>query len=124
MQLHNYCPHPLNLRGYAPEADGSLDYTLPSEGNARVSQQSGDWVDDAPLGTAGCIDIYGPSAYGAVTGLPDPQPGHAYIVSMMVAQALPDRADLLVPGTGPADEAIRQDGQIVAVTRLIAPNQR
>lgn len=117
--LHNYCPHPLTLRVQQPP----IDVTLLSEGNARVSQEAGELQQEIWLVNDHCLfPIYGPSTYGSITGLPDPQAGQYYIVSMMVAQALPDRADLLVPGTGPADEAIRDNGQIVAVTRLIAPN--
>ena len=41
-----------------------------------------------------------------------------FIVSAMVAQALPDRQDVVCPDTGPT--AVRENGQIKAVTRLIS----
>lgn len=34
-----------------------------------------------------------------ITGLPEPKPGTWYIVSKIVAQACPERDDLLIPGT-------------------------
>jgi len=65
------------------------------------------------------IAVYKKDKFGAVSGLPDPQPGIVYIVSGMVGAAVTDRDDVLVPGTGPNDEAIRDsDGHISAVTRL------
>lgn len=45
--------------------------------------------------------------FGEVSGLPDPAPGVYYIVSTLVAQALPDRDDLLVPDDTVRDEAGR-----------------
>lgn len=34
-----------------------------------------------------------------ITGLPDPKPGTYYIVAKTLAQALPEREDLIFPGT-------------------------
>lgn len=45
--------------------------------------------------------------YGEVSGLPDPAPGVYYIVSALVAQALPQREDLLIPDETVRDEAGR-----------------
>jgi hypothetical protein len=47
---------------------------------------------------------------GAVEGLPDPAPDTRYIVSRTVAEACPDRDDLLIPDDTVRDEA----GRIVA----------
>jgi hypothetical protein len=49
---------------------------------------------------------------------PSPQPGVYYLVSSRVAShpALRGRQDVLSPDTGPT--AFRQNGQIIAVTRL------
>lgn len=57
--------------------------------------------------------------YGGVTGLPDPEDGTALVVSTMVADALrgSGRTDIYVPDSGP--DAIRENGQIVAVRRLL-----
>jgi hypothetical protein len=43
-----------------------------------------------------------------------------YVVGTMVAARAGDRGDVVSPGTGPADGAVRDaDGRIVAVTRLV-----
>lgn len=53
-----------------------------------------------------------------VEGLPDPEKDVGYIVSAMVAQALPSRSDLFAPDTGP--DAFRNErGHIIAVRRLL-----
>jgi hypothetical protein len=43
--------------------------------------------------------------YGGVVDLPPPEPGVFLIVSLMVAQAVPQRKDLLVPGEVVRDAA-------------------
>ncbi len=53
-----------------------------------------------------------------VTGLPDPIDGTIFIVSAPVGAAIVGRNDVLVLGTGPNDGAIRDGGNVVAVTRL------
>lgn len=58
------------------------------------------------------------SEYGEVEGLPDPQPDVYYIVSIIVAQALPERGDLLVPDTGPGSVCRDSQGRIVGVKYL------
>lgn len=40
-----------------------------------------------------------------IIGLPDPKPGTYYIVSKMLAQACPERKDLIFPGTVVRDES-------------------
>lgn len=61
------------------------------------------------------------NGYGDVQGLPDPQDGVVYLVSTMVLQALESaglyRPDVFAPDTGPT--ALRENGQIKAVTRLV-----
>lgn len=53
--------------------------------------------------------------FGDVTGIPEPKTGTIYLVSSLVAQAA-RREDVLAPDTGTT--AVRENGQIVAVTRL------
>ena len=110
--LFNYTPHAITLQG----PDG-VRVTYPSSGVARV-------LNDAVailVGDVGGIPIYqAPSGAGAVVvGLPDPVPGVTYVVSGLCAGFVKGRTDVVSPGTGPADGAIREAGQIVAVTRLI-----
>lgn len=48
-------------------------------------------------------------SYGAVTGLPDPQPETIYLVSVLTAQACRDRNDVFI-----TDDAVRNEsGQII-----------
>lgn len=49
------------------------------------------------------------TGFGEVSGLPEPAPGVYYLVSALVAQALPQRDDLLIP-----DDTVRdEEGRII-----------
>lgn len=113
--LCNLTPHPLVLRG----ADGT-DTTVPPSGNvARVSSTPGSLTEVPGVP----VPVASATVFGAVTDLPDPQDGVFFLVSGMVGAALVGRGrtDVLMPGTGPNDAAVRNDkGHIIAVTRLIA----
>jgi hypothetical protein len=69
------------------------------------------------------VPVYGCNRRGNIIGLPDEEQGTLYIVSVVVASSETNqclRHDLVYPGTGPKDGAVRDEkGQIVAVTRLI-----
>jgi hypothetical protein len=54
-------------------------------------------------------------SYGAVTGLPDPQPDVLYIVSMLVRVACSERRDLASPG----DLVRDNDGNIIGTSNLV-----
>lgn len=120
MALVNLCPHDIVLRDAA-----GVDHTCPSVGTARVtthpSMPSSLYPKDIP------VPVYTRTVYGSVVGLPDPVPGTYYIVSALVAAALGGTrsADVLCPGTGPSDGAVRHPvgheraGQVIAVTRLV-----
>ena len=54
------------------------------------------------------------TVYGSVTDLPEPQPNTLYIVSSLVALALPKRHDLRIPNESIRDEA----GRIVGCKSL------
>tara|TARA_R110000868_G_C10721113_1_gene750807 strand:- start:429 stop:815 length:387 start_codon:yes stop_codon:yes gene_type:complete len=54
--------------------------------------------------------------FGAVEGLP--KDGMPCLVSALVLSACPGREGVYAPDTGPT--AIRKDGQVVAVTRLVS----
>lgn len=114
MKLLNCTPHALVLRSSSGE-----ETVLPPCGYvARVASEPGErvhyvagWRVESP------VPIYNKDIVGDVD-LPPQQEGVFLIVSAVVGAAV-QREDLLVPGTGPADEAVRDDrGQIVAVTRL------
>jgi len=110
MRLINLTPHPLTL------ALGGERLTLPPSGAvARVSTTE---VDAGTLATpAGAIPVV-TRALGAVTDLPAPVEGTAYVVSSMVLAGVSGRADVYAPDTGPT--ALRDEqGRVVAVTRLV-----
>lgn len=113
MQLVNLTPHAIVLA--AP--DGDRVTVQPSGVVARVSTTPGALftVPGVP------VPVAGRTYFGEVTGLPPAQRGYMFIVSSLVGAALVGtRPDVLVPGTGPADEPIRDEqGRIVAVTRLV-----
>lgn len=58
--------------------------------------------------------------FGEVSGLPDPEPGTVYLVSLVVGQAMKgQRDDLYGPDTSP-DGAVRDDdGRIIGTRRLV-----
>jgi hypothetical protein len=53
--------------------------------------------------------------YGQVEGLPDPQNGVIYIVSLLVRMACPERSDLASPGDLVRDE----NGVIIGAKNLV-----
>ena len=124
--LVNLTPHAVVLRN---EKYLSLDVTIPPSGTvARVTSTPGEVTMEAvsAVEADGCFscfsfDVAGPTVFGAVEGLPPPSPGKGYIVSALVGAALAgSRPDVFMPGTGPADGAVRNEkGHIVAVTRLV-----
>jgi hypothetical protein len=108
MKLVNLTPHTLHIHSY----DGAEVTALPSEGSARCAvfeEQIGDVNNTIP--------IYA-TRYGEIDGLPDPQEGTAYVVSLLVRQSLPERKDLLSPG-----QLIRDDeGKVIGCKGLAANN--
>jgi len=102
----NLTPHAITLR------TSSGDVTFPPSGQvARVSTVA----TDTGLTVAGVRVIR--NQYGPVTGLPTD--GTPCIVSGMVLAALPPGTpNVYAPATG--STAIRENGQVVAVTELVA----
>lgn len=128
--LINLTPHVLCL--YAPKQDDldtppRLLAMVPSSGVARVASTPGAIEETHIRFNSGdsTHDLYHfpiaqPFQWGAIEGLPEPQDGVIYVVSLLVAQRAM-RADVVSPGTGPNDNCIRDDqGRIAGVTRLIA----
>jgi len=88
------------------------DIVIPPSGQvARVAATSRE------VAKVGDIPIVA-TEFGEITGLPEPQTGVLYLGSTLLAQAAArlGRVDVVSPDTGPT--AIREGGQIVAVTRL------
>lgn len=97
--LINLTPHAINI------IDGP---TLPPSGTvARCA------VTRQQVGTVDGVTVNS-TRFGAVDGLPAPAAGTYYIVSALVAQACPDRTDLLI-----TDDAVRDDaGKIIGCRAL------
>lgn len=114
MRFINLCPHALTLR---PQV--GADLVVPPSGSvARVKTipATPGFLVTRDFGT---FEVAPPTTYGAVEGLPEPVDGVIYLVSGQVREQVA-RKDVFSPGTGPEDGAIREKGQVVAVTRLIA----
>lgn len=63
-------------------------------------------------------------SFGPIQGLPDAEDGIVYVASALVLRALRaaglDRPDVVAPGTGPNDGAVRESsGKVAGVTRLV-----
>ena len=117
MIIKNFTPHTIVVRLAAEDAT-----FLPEKGEdgqpvpVRVNQTN----NPLPPLEVGELDIpVSHPVYGGVTGLPEPEDGTVLVVSTMVADALRSsgRKDIYVPDSGP--DAIRENGQIVAVRRLL-----
>lgn len=115
MNLVNLTPHPVTI----VKRNGER-VTVESSGLARVQSASGAYINYPGLEE---FTLEAAPVWGNVTGLPEPQVNTVYIVSLLVLEALRRngeyRPDVFGPGTGPNDGAIRENGQIVAVTKLI-----
>jgi hypothetical protein len=96
----NLTPHAITVEGLG---------TLPPSGIvARVS------VAQCDVGTRGGVRLRA-SVKGEVTGVPAPTEGVTFVVSGMVLDALAGsrKGDVVAPDTGA--DAVRENGQIVAV---------
>lgn len=108
MTIKNYTPHTLDIQ----TALGII--SLPSLGMARASESRSltTTIDGVEIDAV---------EYGAVTGLPDYEPGTWLVVSSLTAAAVPQsRCDILVPGV-----AIRNHrGEIIGCKGLTVPAGR
>ena len=115
MEWVNLTPHEIALY----HLDG-VTYIPPSGVVARVAiQQSAPRVNMLGMNMLG-MKVQRFPQYGAVESLPPPTYGVVYLVSAMVLARCVGRFDVFAPATGPDDGAIRQNGQVVGVTMLIA----
>ena len=120
MNLKNLTPHAVRIRldGEARAEPLPYDLVIPPEPiQARVATHS--VVVGHVLGIPVIVSVR-----GRIEDLPEPALGVAYIVLLIVLDALraqgSTRRDVFAPATGPSDGAIRtKDGQIFAVTRLV-----
>jgi len=114
IKLVNLTPHELTIY----DANNVVLRIPPSGQVARVTTREKiiGSVNGVPLVT---------TEYSAVEGLPDPQPGTMYIVSLIVLQALKSqgitRDDVIAPNTAPTPNGAVRDskGQIVGVRSFV-----
>lgn len=109
MRIVNLTPHALNLMPEGP--DGPM-VTIPPSG--QVARCATSRVQVGTVTVDGIAIPVNRTQFGAVTGLPDPQPDTIYIVSAVVAQAVPDRPDVFI-----VDDAVRDEqGRIIGARAL------
>ena len=109
MNIVNLTPHALN---FMPEGPDGPTVTIPPSG--QVARCAVDRVQVDTVAVDGITVPVNQTQFGAVTGLPDPQPDTIYIVSAVVAQAVPDRPDVFI-----VDDAVRDDqGRIIGARAL------
>lgn len=109
MRIVNLTPHTINLMPAGPT--GPV-VTVPPSGQVARCATSRVQVDAV---TAEGVTIpVNRTQFGEVTGLPEPQPNTIYIVSALVAQAVPERQDVFI-----VDDAVRDEqGRIVGARAL------
>lgn len=97
-RIINLTPHTIVVR-----LDNGTIMTFPSEGMARA----GSHVET--VGILNGIPLT-KTSFGGIDGLPDRQDGVFFIVSRLVAEACPDRDDLLIVSETTRDENGRING--------------
>ena len=109
VNIVNLTPHPLNLM---PEGPDGPTVTIPPSG--QVARCAVDRVQVDTVTVDGITVPVNQTRFGAVTGLPDPQPDTIFIVSAVVAQAVPNRPDVFI-----VDDAVRDEqGRIIGARAL------
>lgn len=110
MNIVNLTPH--DIRIY--DADGkNIIKTYPASGTVARVKSSTEIV-----GEVDGIEIVR-TTFGEIEGLPNPQPGTIFIVSLLVLQAAAGkRDDLIGPDTGPGSVVRDAERQIVGVRRF------
>ena len=109
MNIVNLTPHPLNLMPAGPT--GPV-VTIPPSGLVARCAVNRMQVDTVTVD--GVSVPVNKTQFGTVSDLPDPQPNTIYVVSSIVAQAVPDRRDVFV-----VDDAVRDDqGRIIGARAL------
>ncbi len=110
-RIVNLTPHEVNINGVAVPPSGTV---------ARVATVQRD-VGTVVFGETTIPVVQ--NTYGAVEGLPGPEPGTVYLVSSLVLGALEAqgiyREDVFAPDTGPQGAIRGPDGQIRGVKRLV-----
>jgi hypothetical protein len=93
VELTNLTPHSIDVVA----ADDSLIITLPPAEKPARCQESTQSSGAFAMGDRNAVVPLVSLAFGEVDGLPDPKPRTHYVVSRTVANAVPERTDLVVP---------------------------
>ncbi|HHX27688.1 MAG TPA: hypothetical protein GX716_01620 [Firmicutes bacterium] len=108
MRIVNLTPHAINLM---PEGETRIA-TIPPSGRVARCSVVRRQVDIFAVG--GLAVPVNKTLFGTVEGLPDPQVDTIYIVSNLVAQAVPNRPDVFI-----VDDVVRDpEGRIVGARAL------
>ena len=109
MNIVNLTPHALNFMSQGP--DGPV-VTIPPSG--LVARCAVDRVQVDTVTVDGISVPVNQTRFGEVSDLPDPRPDTIFVVSALVAQAVPDRQDVFI-----TDDAVRDDqGRIIGCRAL------
>ncbi|MBW1973767.1 MAG: hypothetical protein JRI44_13170 [Deltaproteobacteria bacterium] len=99
----NLTPHPLVFM----DEDKNILFEIPSSGIARASQK------ETKIGELNGLPVY-KMEYGKVENLPAPKKDTIYVVSLLTAQAVPERQDVFVVAHPVRDEK----GRIIGAQAL------
>lgn len=109
MKIINLTPHAINIM---PEGANGPVITIPPSG--QVARCATHRVQVDTVAVDGVPIPVNKTKFGEVEGLPDPQPNTIFIVSAVVAQAVPHRPDVFI-----VDDAIRDEqGRIIGARAL------
>ena len=108
MTLVNLTPHAINF------VDGAGNAVLAIEPSGTIARVSTKTVELWRYEVEGGEIPVTATQFGNVEGLPAPEEGTIYIVSSLVAQRVPDRADVFIPNESVRDER----GRIVGCRSL------
>jgi len=109
LNIINLTPHALNLMPAGP--DGPV-VTIPPSG--LVARCAVDRVQVDTVTVDGMSVPVNRTQFGSVSDLPNPQPDTIFVVSALVAQAVPDRPDVFI-----VDDAVRDEqGRIIGAKAL------
>ena len=110
MNIVNLTPHALNFMPQGP--DGPV-VTIPPSGQAARCVVNRVQVDTVTVN--GITVPVNQTKFGEVSNLPDPRPNTIYVVSALVAKAVPDRQDVFI-----VDDAVRDDQGCIIGARALA----
>ena len=109
LNIVNLTPHALNLMPEGP--DGPV-VTIPPSG--LVARCAVDRVQVDTVTVDGISVPVNQTWFGEVSDLPEPQPDTIFVVSTLVAQAVPERQDVFI-----VDDVVRDDqGRIIGARAL------